>query len=317
MQRDQGIWDRYKRTAFKPFEEAAAKYLEEFDGKDKRRQALALESLIPYIGNVPIFDVDDGALEQFKHDRLNGLGAFDKKAMAGTVNKEITTAVTVLNRAFKDWRWIPGVPRLRRVKGPTRVGYPITWDEQARLFSALPTNWERGCALFAVNTGVRKAELFGLKWTDLVPIPEFETYVFILRETKNGKDRPVICNSIAKRAVEYQRDNGSRFVFPSRKPGYKGGRIRATGKTWSNAWKRAGLPSDPLIRKGIHNLRMTFATRLRAAGVPEEDRNLLLGHNNVSMAQHYAMPDIERLLEMAERVTVRKDTVVLRSVASA
>lgn len=71
---------------------------------------------------------------------------------------------------------------------------------------------------------------------------------------------------------------------------------------------------DPLIRKGIHNLRHTFGHRLREAGVSEEDRALLLGHNKASLVQHYAMPTIERLCEMAERVTVRKDAIILRAV---
>ena len=309
-----GIWDRYERTAYRPFREAASRYLKEFDGKDKRRQALALESLIPYIGETPLIDVNDGALEQFKEDRLNGRGAFERKAMAGTVNKEITVCTTVLNRACRDWDLIPRAPRLRRVKGPVRTSYPLTWAEQDRLFSQFTNGWDRGCLLFAINTGVRRAELFGLQWSDMVPIPELETYVFILHgdNTKNGQDRAVICNSIARRAVNYQRGNGSKYVFPSQHHQNVGSRVYAPGKVFADAWKKAGLPSGPLTRRGIHNLRFSFATRLRAMGVPEEDRAALLGHNNASLVQHYALPDIERLSEMAERVTVRKETTVLR-----
>ena len=316
MRRNRGIWDRYERTAYKHFEEAAARYLREFDGKDKRRQALALESVIPYIGTTPLIDVNDGALEQFKEDRSQGRGAFSRPAMAGTVNKELTVVTTVLNRACRDWDWLPRTPRIRRVKGAVRTAYPLTWEEQDRLFKALPTTWERGCALFAVNTGVRKAELFGLRWADMLPVPELNTFVFILRGTKNGQDRAVICNSLARQAVGKFRANGSEFVFPSRWHGNAGGRIRQSGKIWAKAWVDAGLPSEPLIRKGIHNLRHTFGHRLRAAGVPEEDRAALLGHNNASLVQHYAMPDIERLSEMAEKATERKATTVLRAVQS-
>lgn len=316
MARGTNIWARFEKNAGRTFGEAAARYLKEFDGKDKQRQVYALESLEPYIGNLPLIDVDAGALETFKEDRREGRGAFKKPAMAGTINKELTVVTTVLNRACRDWRWIPSVPRIRHVKGIRRVAYPLTWAEQAALFTALPDNWEMGCALFAVNTGVRKAELFGLKWSDMVVIPEFDTFVFVLRNTKNGKDRAVICNSIARRAVNYERNNGSKYVFPSSSNANRGGLMVTSNKVWHTAWKRASLPEDPLIRKGIHNLRHTFAHRLRAAGVPEEDRNALLGHNNASLSQHYALPDIERLQDMAERVTERKETVVLRSVNS-
>jgi len=272
---------------------------------------------MPYIGKTPLIDVNDEALEQFKHDRLNGLGAFEKKSMAGTVNKELTTVTTVLNKAVYRWDWLPKAMKLSRVKGPSRTAYPLTWEEQARLFSQFTNGWDRGACLFAVNTGVRKAELFGLRWADMVPIPELDTFVFILRDTKNGKDRAVICNSIAKKSVAYQRDNGSRFVFPSQAYGHKGNQVSDHGKMFSQAWIKAGLPSDPLVRKGIHNLRHTFGHRLRAAGVPQEDRAALMGHNNADLTSHYALPDIERLSEMAEKVTERRDTVVLRSVRTA
>jgi len=310
------ILGRFERHAHRTFEEAASRYLKEFDGKDKRRQCYALESLIPYIGELPLIDVDASELEGFKDDRKNGKGAFQKPAMAGTINKELTVVTTVLNCACRDWRWIPSVPRIKHVKGAKRVAYPLTWEEQGRLFWALPDGWAIGAALFAVNTGVRSAELFGLKWRNMFPVPELESFVFVLSDTKNSQDRAVICNSIAQRAVNYQRDNGSQYVFPSKSTRNRGGRIRCSNEVWRKAWKKAGLPSDPLVRKGIHNLRHTFAHRLRAASVPEEDRNMLLGHANASLSQHYALPDLERLQEMAERVTERRDTVVLRSVNS-
>lgn len=315
MSRGNPIWGRFEENAHRTFEEAATRYLKEFDGKDKERQRYCLEALIPYIGHLTLIEVDAEALEAYKEDRKDGKGAFDKPVMAGTINKELTVVTTILNRACRDWRWIPSVPRIRHVKGAKRVAYPLTWDEQAKLFSKLPDHWAVGCALFAVNTGVRKAELFGLRWKDMVPIPELDTYVFILTDTKNGQDRAVICNSVARRAADYQRGNGSRYVFPSRRAQSEGDMVKACNGVWRKAWYGAGLPKDPLIRKGIHNLRHTFAHRLRAADVPVEDRDALMGHSNASLSQHYALPDIERLQAMSERVTERKDTVVLRSVS--
>lgn len=306
------IYERFERHADKIFADASARYLNEFHGKDKPRQAGALRSILPYIGHLCCIDVDDEACAEYKQDRLDGCGYFDKPAMAGTVNKEITTAMTVLNKACRVWRWIPSSPKILKVVGPTRKAYPLTWDEQARLFTELPTQWDRGAAIFAVNTGVRKAELFGLRWQDRVEIPSLGSFVFVLRDTKNGKDRAVICNSLARRAVRMQEENGSEFVFPSCQSIGRPRMVRQSGKVWTSAWRRAGLPGDPLIRKGIHNCRHTFGYRLRAAGVPAEDRAALMGHNNTSLVQHYAMPDLERLSAAAELVTKQRDSVVLR-----
>jgi len=239
--------------------------------------------------------------------------------------------VTILNKACRVWRWLPSSPLIQHVKGAVKQAYPLTWDEQSRLFRALPTGWDLGAALFAVNTGVRKAELFGLKWKDRRWIPELDIkdasgnvlermYVFVLNATKNGEQRAVICNSNARRAVAVQDkwqekyDVRSEYVFPSRASNRLGTKVRCAAQVWDAAWKKAGLPSGPLVKKGIHNLRHTFAHRLRAAQVPQEDRNALLGHARTNLAEHYATPDIERLLAYAERIVERKETTVLRVV---
>lgn len=317
------INDRFERHAERSFAEAAARYLSEFDGKpgSKDRAAQAIYSVAPYIGHLKLIDVDDEAMGPFKEDRKLGRGAFKRPAMVGTINKELTQVTTVLSKACRVWRWLPSVPLLQHLKGAVRQAYPFSWSEQDRLFRALPSGWDLGAAVFAVNTGVRKEEMFGLKWTDLQWIPELgpEIFVFVLRDTKNGKQRAVICNSNARRAVEYQRKNQakngqSEYVFPTQWLGNKGGRCVASGKAWTDAWKRAGLPWGPLIKAGIHNCRHTFAHRLRAAGVPQEDRNALLGHANTSLATHYALPDVARLLAYAELITERKETTVLRAV---
>jgi integrase len=65
----------------------------------------------------------------------------------------------------------------------------------------------------------------------------------------------------------------------------------------------------------VHDFRHTFAQRLRAAGVSEEDRALLLGHAVEGMAQHYATAEIARLLELANKVQETRDrTTLLRVV---
>jgi hypothetical protein len=77
---------------------------------------------------------------------------------------------------------------------------------------------------------------------------------------------------------------------------------------WQQARREAGLP---LVR--VHDLRHSFAGRLRAAGVSAEDREALLGHANHSMAGHYASADVGRLLKQANLLLRRSGTqTVLR-----
>ena len=296
---DMGMLDRFEKFADKTFNDAAAMYLAEFEGKCLTRQQYALKHIQPFIGHLPLIDVDDQALAEYKKVRKT-------QAMVGTINKEITTATAVLNKACKVWRWIPSAPKLQRVKGDSKKPYPFSWPEQIAVFSRLCGDLQK-IVLFAVNTGVRREEIFKLRWEDERDIDGVQ--VFILRDTKNGQDRPVILNSVASRIVEYMRNGENEkgekhpeFVFWP----------MTVSKVFNLAWVEAGLPDEKLIKKGIHNLRHTFGYRLRQAGVAGEDRDALLGHHNKSLTQHYAAPDIKRLAGLVELVTVRNDTAILR-----
>ena len=79
---------------------------------------------------------------------------------------------------------------------------------------------------------------------------------------------------------------------------------------WQQARREAGLP---LVR--IHDLRHSFGSRLRAAGVSVEDREALLGHANHSMAGHYASADVGRLLKQANLIVDRSGTRTLLRIA--
>lgn len=77
--------------------------------------------------------------------------------------------------------------------------------------------------------------------------------------------------------------------------------------------------NQPAIRVGglaaLHDLWHTYGQRLREAGVPEEDRVLLVGHAVAGMPQHYATATVERLVELANRVKQTDDrTTLLRVV---
>jgi integrase len=82
----------------------------------------------------------------------------------------------------------------------------------------------------------------------------------------------------------------------------------------NTAWQRARREID-LPRVRIHDLRHTYACRLRAAGVSQEDREVLLGHANHSIAGHYASADVGRLLKQANLVLQREETRTLLRVA--
>src|SRR5438067_9713964 len=145
-------------------------------------------------------------------------------------------------------------------------------------------------ALFAVNTGLRESNVCGLEWRWEVDVPEVDRNVFVIppEAFKSKRAHVVILNDVAWSIIQGQRGKDPIWVFPDR-----GKPVSSMNNTaWQRARRQAGLRA---VR--IHDLRHTFGCRLRAAGVSMEDREVLLGHANHSMAGHYASADVGRLLK--------------------
>lgn len=150
-------------------------------------------------------------------------------------------------------------------------------------------------ALFAVNTGCRDGEVCRLRWSWEVDVPQLGTSVFIVprEHVKNGDERVVVLNRIARLVVEARRSIDPVHVFT-----YEGHPItRMLTSGWLRARNKAGLPQ---VR--VHDLKHTFGRRLRAAGASFEDRQDLLGHRSGRITTHYSAAELSRLLEAANRV---------------
>ena len=96
-----------------------------------------------------------------------------------------------------------------------------------------------------------------------VPVPELKTSVFIVpgRRVKNGDDRVIVLNDVAKHVVEARRGKHSSHVFS-----FNGVPVqRMLNGAWCRARKRAGLAD---VR--VHDLKHTFGRRLRSAMVSFE-----------------------------------------------
>ena len=264
-----------------------------------------LDQLLPYIGPLPLEQVHDGTLKAFvDHETARGLAP-------KTINNAIGVVSAVLNRAARVWRSEAGTPWLRQAppklsrlstNGRQAKPYPLSWEEQDRLFRLLPRHLA-DAALFAVNTGCREHEVCQLRWEWEVEIPELETSVFILPAsiTKTSTEWVVVLSSIASRVIASRRGIHKDYVFTYRKKPV--GKLRSSA--WRRAWDVAGLPLEAGILKGVHNLRHTFGRRLRGAGVLLETRKALLGHANGDITTHYSAAELGELLHAAEKIADR------------
>ena len=213
--RTQGI-----TVAFRPrFADCAARYLVE--SQHKRSVGVVtwhVRLLGPYVGALEANRVHDRTLEPFVADRLAA------GVTATTINRSLEVVRTILNRAARSYRddegrpWLDALPPLITMLPETpRLPYPITWEEQDRLFPKLSARLGR-MALFAVNTGLRESNVCGLEWAWEVGVPEVDRSVFVIppEAFKSKRAHVVILNDAAWSIVQAQRGLDPIRVFPHR-----------------------------------------------------------------------------------------------------
>jgi integrase len=173
-------------------------------------------------------------------------------------------------------------------------------------------------ALLKVNTGTREQEVCSLEWAWEARVEQLDTSVFIIPGdlVKNREDRLVVLNDVAKSVIEARRGIHPRWVFT-----YRGNRLACMNNTaWQSARKAAARvwkaetgrePPAGLARVRIHDLKHTFGRRLRAAGVPEETRKVLLGHKNGDITTHYSAAELRELIEAVQKIDASRETPMI------
>jgi integrase len=290
---------------------AAARYIEE-EAKKKSvdRDIQDLKLVMPFIGNLELRKIHLGTLQPF----------IDKRKQQGiksaTVNRTMSVVRSVLRRAASVWRddnshpWLLSVPEIPKQSwGDQRATYPISRTQQMLLLRHLNDELQQ-LAIWLLNTGLRSQELLNLRWSWRRYVEDLGAYVFDIpgEYTKNKQDRVLVLNSLLQAQLGTMVRHDSDFVFPG-KDGRKRDRILTTG--WKTARTKAADELETLYgRKAdwgfrhlrVHDLRHTFATRLRRSGVSNEVRKDLLAHANGDITTHYSAGELGELLEAVERL---------------
>lgn len=232
-----------------------------------------------------------------------------------TVNRDLTAIKAALNRAV-DWELISANPLAKVKKAREDKAYRVRYLDEAeehRLRSAMDQREERIRAerdsanrwrrerdyaqlpslravpladhlrpmvLLSLNTGMRRGELFDIKWSNV----NFERrLITVSAETaKSRKTRHVPMNAEAHETLKSWRsqcDLGQSRVFES-----------GDGKRFDNvnsSWK--ALLADAKIEEfRWHDMRHHFASRLAMGAVDLNTIRELLGHSDYAMTLRYA-----------------------------
>lgn len=233
---------------------------------------------------------------------------------ASTVNRKMGSISGVFSRAV-EWEYIDMHPlaKLKQLKvdslGQVRF---LDIDETKRLREALDARqdemrteresankWraDRGkhqmqsllqlpftdhlkpMVLVSLNTGMRRGELFDLKWSAV----SFKTNTITAAgdTTKTSDTRHIPMNKETVSVLEHWKKQAdkSRYVFPSQ----DGSRLEDVKSAWLRLLARANIEGFRW-----HDMRHDFASRLVMAGVPLNTVRDLLGHSDIKMTLRYA-----------------------------
>jgi len=130
----------------------------------------------------------------------------------------------------------------------------------------------------ALYTGLRRGEIFKLKWDHV----DFNRGFIHIVKPKGKKNQKVPLNSDARKLFKSIAHSKSRYIFPAR----GGGPRKSIAKDVREIREVAGLPKD---FRPFHGLRHVYATMLASSGqVDLYTLQKLLTHKSPEMTQRYA-----------------------------
>ncbi|WP_262964335.1 tyrosine-type recombinase/integrase [Methylobacter psychrophilus] len=295
---------------------------ERYFGERKKRSIdrdmVTAKKMAPFIGDIPLDQIDNRTMKAYVKSRTEqGI----KKA---TLVRDFAVLSSMLDYLHRSCRTEFGRPCLEHAiklvyeskDNDASIPYPLTQNEQKDLFKNLPEYLEKMC-IFGVNTGVRVQGICNLKWDWEIDVPSLNASVFIIPDSKeefsgsdrygskNHQDQLVVLNKEARAVIDAQRGMHDEYVFP-----YKGRRLgNMNNSAWRTAWRKTGLPIEPIYKRGPHNLRHTFGGRL-SEDVPLETRKKLLSHKNGGVTLTYSPVAVKELLNAVENISGKGGEIV-------
>ena len=263
------------------FREATEHYLEwsKTNKRNWKDDVFMLTKLNHDLGNIPLYQVHTWHIEKVKH-RLSIEG------LSGARINRYLACLSGLFTKSTDWDLFDGqnpVRKVKRFKERASKRY-LSKDEISKLLSFC-SDWMKPAVLVALNTGMRRGEIFDLKWKHV----DFEVGSIHIADSKSGKSRDIPMSKVLMQTMKRIRTSAKGdFVFSSP----EGIRLKTKMKTaWDKTRERSSMTD---IR--FHDLRHTFGSHLAAKGTPFNVIKKVMGHSDIKTTLGYAhvLPGAER-----------------------
>jgi integrase len=294
-------------------------WLKENRSASAYRDALSRgKELKAFFKNQPVREISTRDCERFKSMLGKAETLRNELRSGSTVNRYMALLSGVCKRAIKE-EFLDANPCSKIDEEPenSRARY-LTVEEQSSLFAVLKDDlaFLNAPITVSLGTGMRKGiELLKLKVGHLnfssrpvfYPVrggsAEIPPNWLIVVKGKGNKYRLIPMNSQVRDALfNLCRDRASdEFVFDK-----DVNEVNDYALRWGfeEACTRAQIAFGETVPGGIiwHDLRRTFATRLRANGVHEYDISDLLGHSRPGVTHVYARPTRTVLEQAVEKL---------------
>ena len=233
----------------------------------------------------------DQITRQFVADCLDNLVTrFGRPGSAATKNRYAALIRAILRIAEREWEWLDRAPAIKAY-AETKCRVSFFTPEQAKaLLSVAPERWRYPIA-FAFLTGLRRANVFGLRW-DQVDLERGICWIHA-DQAKAGHNIVVPLNADARRLLENLkacRPQNQALVF--------GGDWRIHTSSWRILLKKAQLPET--LR--FHDIRHSFASWHMMAGTDKKTLQELGGWQSPQMLERYVHLSSEHLQNAQERL---------------
>lgn len=270
------------------FEAFADEYINlhsKINNKSWQSDIFHIKVLKKAFGGLFLHEVTPHLIERFKSARV-------EEVAPASVNRNLQCLKSMFNKAIA-WNKFTGknpvteIKLFKENKGRLRF---LEKDEIVKLLSTCNKHL-KPIVIIALNTGMRRGEILGLKWRDI----DFKRGILYLYNTKNGEKREVPINEQVKTAlIRTRRNPGSEYVFCNAN-GIPFTQIR---KSFCTALRKSGIKEFR-----FHDLRHTFASHLAMNGVDLATVSKLLGHASISTTMIYAHLAESHVKQSIERLT--------------
>lgn len=264
-----------KRIPNHTFQQLADEYLKWCERQRSFRSKKGfIAQLKESFGNIQLRHLNTKLLEQFQTERTQ------KGNKPATVNRLMATIKHCIHKGYQ-WEMLSEetLKRVRQVKlleeNNRRLRY-LSQPECQALINNCQGN-TKATVVMALNTGMRKGEILGLKWDQV----DLRHGFILLKETKNGERREIPINETLRGALQrILRRVDIPYVFYDSSTGQPYQDIK---RSFNTALRRAGIRDFR-----FHDLRHTFASHLVMAGIDITTVSRLLGHKSLTMTLRYS-----------------------------